>query len=623
MGVKVANNATSTIVGAISSTDTGIAVTAGTGSLFPTLGATDYFYATLVSAGGTREIVKVTARASDSMLIVRGQEGTTAQSFAAGSRLELRITAASITDMFIELDRAFVTPYDFGAAGDGIADDTAAVQAALNTTALQVYLAAGTFRITSGLTSSAANRTIAGPGYITASSSVDVGLTVTGNNNLISINVLGANSIAQGVRVENAVVPVVENCRISDLYSTTGTAAGIFLSGCTSGAVVRNNTIRNVNSVGDGGVVATNGYSRGIGMGLSTAPTGETVIENNYIYNIIGEEGDSIACGASSGPGVYLDIDLTVRGNTIRHFSRRAIKVQGNFARVLDNVITHDWTDAAQVPNAANVIDSVQGSNFIARGNILNGCNFFTQFAVFTVTTDVVSNMVFDSNIITGLTTSNTNNVFSIAPQGPSAPTPSTGVRISNNTISGGLGRAVSLGDCTGAVISGNMISVADEASTRTISLTAGAVKALITGNFMTAGVRESFIGCDGSNCVVSDNHVKSETPLFSNPDGSGNHLVANNSLDGTASFYFNNNTLVGNRMAGNYNFGSQTLTAPGPLFVENVGGPTVALDGLEVREGQIVFDSTPTAGGKIGWTAITSGDAATVTWKQFGAIDA
>jgi hypothetical protein len=106
MGVKVANNATSTIVGAVSSSDVGITVTAGTGALFPALGAGDYFYATLVSAGGTREIVKVTARATDAMTIVRGQEGTTAQSFAAGSRLELRVTAASITDMIAEHDQA-------------------------------------------------------------------------------------------------------------------------------------------------------------------------------------------------------------------------------------------------------------------------------------------------------------------------------------------------------------------------------------------------------------------------------------------------------------------------------------------------------------------------------------
>lgn len=106
MGVIIKNNAVSTITTAISASDVGLAVAAGTGTLFPTLGASDYFYATLVSAGGTYEVIKVTARVGDTMTIVRAQEGTTAQSFASGSRIEVRVTAASITDMIAEHDQA-------------------------------------------------------------------------------------------------------------------------------------------------------------------------------------------------------------------------------------------------------------------------------------------------------------------------------------------------------------------------------------------------------------------------------------------------------------------------------------------------------------------------------------
>ena len=98
MGVILKNNSVSTITTAISASDVGLAVAAGTGSLFPALGAEDYFYATLVSTSGENEIVKVTARVSDTMTIVRAQEGSTAQSFAAGSRIESRVTAASVVD---------------------------------------------------------------------------------------------------------------------------------------------------------------------------------------------------------------------------------------------------------------------------------------------------------------------------------------------------------------------------------------------------------------------------------------------------------------------------------------------------------------------------------------------
>lgn len=106
MGVILKNNAVSTITTAISASDVGLAVAAGTGTLFPTLGASDYFYATLVSAGGTYEVIKVTARVGDTMTIVRAQEGTTAQSFASGSRIEVRVTAASIQDMLDYHDQA-------------------------------------------------------------------------------------------------------------------------------------------------------------------------------------------------------------------------------------------------------------------------------------------------------------------------------------------------------------------------------------------------------------------------------------------------------------------------------------------------------------------------------------
>jgi len=112
MGIKVANNAASTVVGAVSSTATTVTVIAGTGILFPTLSAGDYFYATLANVAGMREIVKVTARVGDVMTVVRSQEGTLAQAFPVGSRFELRITAGSVTDLIAEVGStgSFVPP---------------------------------------------------------------------------------------------------------------------------------------------------------------------------------------------------------------------------------------------------------------------------------------------------------------------------------------------------------------------------------------------------------------------------------------------------------------------------------------------------------------------------------
>lgn len=104
MGVQLKNNASTTVPLAISSTDTSLTVTAGTGSAFPTMGAGDYFYATIQDVNNHFEIVKVTARADDVMTIVRAQEGTLAIPFPANSRFEIRVTVENMLSKFDDLD---------------------------------------------------------------------------------------------------------------------------------------------------------------------------------------------------------------------------------------------------------------------------------------------------------------------------------------------------------------------------------------------------------------------------------------------------------------------------------------------------------------------------------------
>jgi hypothetical protein len=94
MGVKVKNNAFGTISAGISTSDTTITLDTGQGARFPSLGSGEYFFGTLVDTSNNLEIVKVTARSTDSMTVTRGQDNTTARAFAIGDRFELRPTAA-------------------------------------------------------------------------------------------------------------------------------------------------------------------------------------------------------------------------------------------------------------------------------------------------------------------------------------------------------------------------------------------------------------------------------------------------------------------------------------------------------------------------------------------------
>ena len=94
MGVKITNNASGTLAAAITSGATTLTLTSGQGALFPTLGVGDYCWCTLVDTSNNVEIIKVTARSTDTLTMTRGQDNTTAQAFAISDRLELRPTAA-------------------------------------------------------------------------------------------------------------------------------------------------------------------------------------------------------------------------------------------------------------------------------------------------------------------------------------------------------------------------------------------------------------------------------------------------------------------------------------------------------------------------------------------------
>ena len=94
MGLKVTNNAFGTLNASINSSATTIVLVAGQGARFPTLSAGDYFYATLIDTSNNLEIVKCTARSTDTLTVVRGQDSTTARAYATNDRFELRPTAA-------------------------------------------------------------------------------------------------------------------------------------------------------------------------------------------------------------------------------------------------------------------------------------------------------------------------------------------------------------------------------------------------------------------------------------------------------------------------------------------------------------------------------------------------
>jgi len=99
------NNARSTLTSTISAVATSLTIQPAAADLFPVANvntgsipsANNWFKATIQDVSGNVEIVYVRTRTSGSGVfsnIIRGQEGTTAQEFVAGSIVGLRVTAA-------------------------------------------------------------------------------------------------------------------------------------------------------------------------------------------------------------------------------------------------------------------------------------------------------------------------------------------------------------------------------------------------------------------------------------------------------------------------------------------------------------------------------------------------
>ena len=108
--LQLSNNASSRLAANITSSATSLSVTPGDGAEFPALSAGQWFMATLVKADGTTEVVKVTARSTDTFTIVRAAEAvagvTTSYAFSAGDKVEARLTAGSLGTELSRLDAA-------------------------------------------------------------------------------------------------------------------------------------------------------------------------------------------------------------------------------------------------------------------------------------------------------------------------------------------------------------------------------------------------------------------------------------------------------------------------------------------------------------------------------------
>jgi hypothetical protein len=226
------------------------------------------------------------------MTVVRAQEGSTANSFAAGSRIELRVTEASVVDV-ARRERGFISVKDFGAIGDGVTDDTAAINAAL-AASNSVYAPPGVYLTTGNHTITTQNLSGAGrtATVFKRSSGTNNVFLVMGDGQLQNLTVDGDNTWGNGVVVNTTSFgqfkpSVVDTIAVKNIgatatpvnITTITNAAQCQITAASHGLVAGDYVdIKNVN-----GLFSTNNPTKSVVSGLWKVQTATT---NTFTINL-------------------------------------------------------------------------------------------------------------------------------------------------------------------------------------------------------------------------------------------------------------------------------------------------------------------------------------------------
>lgn len=280
---KFTNNAVATLSASINSTATTITVASGQGALFPTLSTGDYFYATIIDSSNNIEIVKVTARATDSLTVVRAQESTTGRSFIGGDNISLRVTAAGLNNFAAQDKNNTFSGTNTFSAGVTFSSTTNFTGAA--TFANPPTFTTGSLPIASGGTgqttrqaainalagTQTANRVLRSNGTDTTLSQVALTTDVTGTLPVANGGT-GATTFTSGAILKGDGTSAVSAASAADIVAAISTTA-VALSTNSTNAIGYNQTWQNVLSSRSNGATYTNSTGKPIMVSVTANPT--------------------------------------------------------------------------------------------------------------------------------------------------------------------------------------------------------------------------------------------------------------------------------------------------------------------------------------------------------------
>lgn len=343
------NNATATIAATINNTQTNIVLSAGLGNSFPLPTGSNYFYATLFDNVGNYEIVKCTARVTDTLTVVRAQDGTNPLPFNSGSGFAMRPVAAIFNNL-VQLDGAQTISgsktfssaiiASAGVTGNLSGNVTGNVTGNLTGDVLGNVTGNLTGNVT-GNASTATNATtansIANSGAWNISFSSNNEAVVVGG---IAVDILTVASVTSGALQQGQILSgtgVTAGTKILNQTSATGAAVVVTKAFSSGGASGQNNIV--LDSIAS---VAVGQFVTGTGIPAGTRVIGINNPETNYVTlsaNLTTQAAGNYNFYNSGGIGTYLvsAVQTVAGGTTITAASKKV-----NFVYNGDTVCTID-----------------------------------------------------------------------------------------------------------------------------------------------------------------------------------------------------------------------------------------------------------------------------------------
>lgn len=487
---------------------------------------------------------------------------TTAQTLSTGVTDASLVTydppfTGSVTTTVEDKLAQTVSVKDFGAVGDGTTDDTAAIQAALDSNAGVITFPDGTYLISAAIEPNSNQELIGTGGTITmVNNTFAAGIHIDTKSNvhvscLQIIGASGGNSFDQAILIAASTNVTVENCLIQDIgneaVSPNEWGHGIEINGASTNVKIVNNTIKNIK-----------GYGNLRGDGITVRSSSNTLIEGNTIDTtrrmqiaVIDDAIDVKIIGNHLLNGYLAGIDIepnsvnttgeiTIQGNTIRNFGSKPGATTGvqyygidlhsnefDNISIVGNIITAEVAQAIScihgqnIAKFATISGNVLWCNGYADGmdlfsgngfkNLVISSNIIREFAVNGITGDKNGTVVVESNL---LESSQATAAYGIRlSTGASDETYTSVIGNSVKINSTVIGAGIFLQGLNGLTIQNNTVTVASGNGIEVYSNIANMTGAVISGNFAidtNTGLYAYYLRAAGAgavaNCVFGGN---------------------------------------------------------------------------------------------------------------------